>query len=121
MRCCASTLRIWVNAKEVIACTRIAAVTPASRSFNISISLLAMTSSMRYLLAQGNTRPESLLITMRISPMNRSFLRGQMMVLKTFAMLTRGFFDDASIYARYDEEPTILFYMRKAKDQGRNV
>src|SRR5690606_7235894 len=100
MRRWASTLRIWVSEKEVIACTRIEATTPISKSFSISMFLFAITSSTRYLLAHGRTSAESLLITMRMSPTNRSFFRGHMMVLKTFAMLMRGFFADASIYAR---------------------
>jgi len=72
--------------------------------------LLAMTSSTKYLLAHGNTNADNLLMTMRIRPMKRSFLRGQIMVLKTFPMEIRGFFADASMYARYDEEAGILFY-----------
>ena len=68
--------------------------TAIRNSLSISISLLPITSSMRILLAPGSTRPERRLIIIRPNPTSNSFLRGQIMVLKTLAMVIRflGFF-----------------------------
>jgi hypothetical protein len=47
-----------------------------------------ITSSKRYLLAQGKTNAEILLMIIKMSPINTMLRRGQMMVLKAEAMVT---------------------------------
>jgi hypothetical protein len=68
-----------------------APTTAASKTFNISIFRLAITSSTRYLLDQGKTNPDTRLTTIKNNPTKRRFFRGQIMVLNTWANVTLGF------------------------------
>src|SRR5690554_2434945 len=84
----ASTLRICVNANEVTDWITTASTTARISHFSNSKSLEGITSSTRYLLAPGKTKPANRLITISKSPINNCFLLGQIMVLKTLAMVT---------------------------------
>jgi hypothetical protein len=56
--------------------------------------LLGITSSIKNLVAPGKISPDSLLMMIRIRPINSCFLLGQMMVVNTCLVVTlRSFFD----------------------------
>ena len=76
-----------MSKNEVTAWIKIATAKPVSRIGSLSSSLLTSMSSKNGLVAQGGTRPAARLIMMSSSPIKSSFLRGQMMVLKTWPMV----------------------------------
>ena len=88
IRCWASTLRILVNKNDVTAWIRIAIVSTVSSKGSLSSSLLTRISSIKGLVAQGGTSPATRLIMISINPIKRSFLRGQIIVLKTSRRVT---------------------------------
>jgi hypothetical protein len=55
-----------------------------------AMSFVGIASSNMYLLSQGRTKLARLFTIIKRSPMARIFLFGQMMVLKTWATVTRG-------------------------------
>ena len=65
----------------------IAIVTTINSIFNTLKSPLAITLSIKNFVDPGSTRPASLLTTIRIRPTNKSFFRGQIIVLKTWLMV----------------------------------
>lgn len=64
------------------------AVTRMSKLGNLDRSWLTKMSSIKGLVAQGGTKPAARLMMIKISPTSNRFLRGQMMVLKTWPMVT---------------------------------
>jgi hypothetical protein len=71
-----------------MACTKTAAATTINKVLSISVSLFTITSSIKNLLAPGNTKLAIRLITISTKPSPTMFFRGQINDLKAWYKVT---------------------------------